>query len=674
MLKYVKTIGVLKMTIYLKAYSFLNRYRKYIPVLIDACIAMLSYATPYAITGIVPIKVEIILNTILIYTIIYVGTFVALKVYKNMWRYTGIVDLYYCIGASALANVIFYFVTKGLGINIYYYVYPFVTIFSSMLSVTARVVFRAILIIGKNRVLSFEDKETNVMIVGAGQATFTMLGEIKANNHNYYKVKCIVDDDVSKIGRRIYSVPVTGNTSTIKDMAKKYDIEKIIISIPSIDKENKMRILNLCTETQCKLKILPEIFSLIDNRSSKDLLGKLRDVEVEDLLGRAPVNLDCQMTKAYIQNKTVLVTGGGGSIGSELCRQIASYSPKNLIILDIYENNAYDIQQELIRTYGDKLNMEVQIATVRDKNKLEQIFSAKNIDIVFHAAAHKHVPLMETNPEEAIKNNIIGTYNTAIIADKYNVEKFVLISTDKAVNPTNVMGATKRICEMIIQAFNQQSNTDFVAVRFGNVLGSNGSVIPLFMEQIKAGGPVTVTHEEITRYFMTIPEAVQLVLRAAKIATGGEIFVLDMGEPVKIKDLAYNLIKLAGLIPDKDIKITYTGLRPGEKLYEELLITDDKGQTKTEIDKIFIEKSTYINEAKLFKTVGSLYTAAAEMDMERELTLIEDLVPTYKRTLNSRAKPEGEKIENEKLESWKIGKEKSLIDQSVSLSSFQTSN
>jgi FlaA1/EpsC-like NDP-sugar epimerase len=278
--------------------------------------------------------------------------------------------------------------------------------------------------------------------------------------------------------------------------------------------------------------------------------------------------------------------------------------------------------------------MEVQIASVRDKNKLEQIFSAKNIDIVFHAAAHKHVPLMENNPEEAIKNNIIGTYNTVYMADKYNADKFVLISTDKAVNPTNIMGATKRICQMIIQAFDRHSSTDFVAVRFGNVLGSNGSVIPLFMDQIKAGGPVTVTHEEITRYFMTIPEAVQLVLRAARIAEGGEIFVLDMGEPVKIKDLAYNLIRLAGLVPDKDIKITYTGLRPGEKLYEELLITEEKGQTKTEIDKIFIEKSIHINEAKLFNAINNLYTAAINMDIKTELKLIEDLVPTYIRTPN----------------------------------------
>lgn len=623
------------MTIYLSAYSLLNKYRRYIPLLIDTCIAMLSYVTPYAISGINPIKIEIIRNTILIYTIIYIGTFIALKTYRNMWRYTGIVDLYHCICASLLANALFYSVTRFLDIKIYYYVYPFATTLSSMLSITARVVFRSILIIGKNKSKSEGDKETNVMIVGAGQATYTMLGEIKANNHNHYNVKCIVDDDISKIGRRIYFAPVVGNTNTIKEMAKKYDIEKIIISIPSIDKENKKRILNLCAETQCKLKILPEIYSLIDNRGQKDLLSKLRDVQVEDLLGREPIVLDCQMTKEYIENKVVLVTGGGGSIGSELCRQIASYSPKNLIVLDIYENNAYSIQQELVRNYGNELNMEVQIASVRDKNKLEQIFSTRNIDIVFHAAAHKHVPLMEHNPEEAIKNNIMGTYNTACMADKYKTDKFVLISTDKAVNPTNVMGATKRICEMIIQVFNQRSKTDFVAVRFGNVLGSNGSVIPLFMDQIRTGGPVTVTHEDITRYFMTIPEAVQLVLRAAKIATGGEIFVLDMGEPVKIKDLAYNLIRLAGLVPDKDIKVTYTGLRPGEKLYEELLITEKSGQTKTEIDKIFIEQPTYVNEVHLLDAISNLQKAALNMDTETELKLIENLVPTYKRTPNN---------------------------------------
>lgn len=625
------------MTIYLWTYSFLNKYRRYIPVLIDTCIAIFSYIMPFAITGIEPIKIEIILNTILIYTLIYIGTFIILKVYENMWRYTGIVDLYHCIVASLVANILFFLLTKVLSIDIFYYVYPFATAFSALLSLTARVVFRAILIIGRNnKNTNSIEKETNVMMVGAGQATLTILEEIKANNHNHCNVKCIVDDDVSKIGRRINSIPVVGDTNSIKEIVKKYDIEKIIISIPSLDKENKKRILNICADTQCKLKILPEIYSLIDNKGKKDLLSKLRDVQVEDLLGREPIELDCQMTRDYIENKVVLVTGGGGSIGSELCRQIASYSPKNLIILDIYENNAYNIQQELIRKYGDNLNLEVQIASVRDKNKLEQIFASKNIDIVFHAAAHKHVPLMENNPEEAIKNNIIGTYNTVYMADKYNADKFVLISTDKAVNPTNVMGATKRICEMVIQAYDKHSKTDFVAVRFGNVLGSNGSVIPLFMEQIKSGGPVTVTHEEITRYFMTIPEAVQLVLQASTIAKGGEIFVLDMGEPVKIKDLAYNLIRLAGLVPDKDIKITYTGLRPGEKLYEELLITEDSGQTKTEIEKIFIEKPTYIDEVQLFDYIRDMQEAAYNMDLEKEIKLIENLVPTYKRTLNNK--------------------------------------
>ncbi|MGB4438856.1 MAG: nucleoside-diphosphate sugar epimerase/dehydratase, partial [Sedimentibacter sp.] len=626
----------IEMTIYLKTYNFLHKYRRHIPLVIDFCIAMVSYITSFAISGLNQIKIDIIKNTVLIYTVIYVGTFIILKVYKNMWRYTGVIDLCFCLISSILANIFFCFFTKALKIDIDVYVYPVAASISSLLSITARLVYRSLLIIGResNKNLSGNDV-TNVMIVGAGQATYIMLNEIKTNNHNKYNVKCIIDDDATKIGRNIERVPIAGNTNTIIEMVKKYDIEVIIISMPSIDKENKKRILTICANTQCKLKFLPEIYSLIDNKNSKDLISKLRDVLVEDLLGREPIEIDCHLTKEYIKNKVVLVTGGGGSIGSELCRQIASYSPKNLIILDIYENNAYDIQQELIRDYGNKLNMEVQIASVRDKGKLEQIFSVKNIDIVFHAAAHKHVPLMENNPEEAIKNNVIGTYNIVFMANKYKVQKFVLISTDKAVNPTNIMGATKRVCEMIVQAFNQHSKTDFVAVRFGNVLGSNGSVIPLFMEQIKIGGPVTVTHEEITRYFMTIPEAVQLVLRASVIANGGEIFVLDMGEPVKIKDLAKDLIKLAGLVPDKDIKIVYTGLRPGEKLYEELLITKDSGQIKTEIDKIFVEKPMKLNESHLIEMIIKLQKAAFEMDEEAELKLIEDLVPTYKITPNN---------------------------------------
>ena len=620
--------------LYNKLYTFLNRYRKYIPVVIDICIAVFSYFMPFTIGGIWPSEIALLEKSIWLYVMIYMLTFVLVKSYKNMWRYTGIVDLYRSLWAAALANMIFFMLSITIKLGIPYYIIPIAATISIAGTVSVRIIYRSILIIGSKDNKKSQANQTNVMIVGAGQATAMMLEEIRTNNPNNYSIKCLIDDDKTKIGRVVKSVPVAGSTGKIKDMAKKYNIQEIIISIPSLDMENKKRILDICANTLCKLKILPEIYSLIANEGYNKLVDKIRDVEVEDLLGRAPICFDCKMTNEYIQNKVVLVTGGGGSIGSELCRQIASYSPKNLIILDIYENNAYNIQQELVRTYGELLNMEIEIASVRDKNKLEKIFASKKIDVVYHAAAHKHVPLMEKNPEEAIKNNVIGTYNTVIMADKYKVGKFVLISTDKAVNPTNIMGATKRICEMIIQAYNIISNTDYVAVRFGNVLGSNGSVIPLFIEQIKAGGPVTVTHEEITRYFMTIPEAVQLVMRASAIAEGGEIFVLDMGEPVKIKDLAYNLIKLSGLVPNKDIKIIYTGLRPGEKLYEELLITDDSKQTKTDIEKIFIEKPLDINVNSLFEDVKKLEKAAFNMDIQIEMDIIEELVPTYRQTPN----------------------------------------
>lgn len=620
--------------LYNKLYTILNRYRKYIPIIIDMCIAVFSYLMPYAIGGLNSSEIITFKNSVHIYVAIYMLTFFLVKSYKNMWRYTGIVDLYRSLWTVILANILFNVFIIAINLDLPSYLFPISVVVSIAGTISVRIVYRAILIIGSKDNNKLHINQTNVMVVGAGQATAMMLEEIRNYNPNNYIVKCIVDDDETKIGRDIKSVPVVGHTRKIAEMVKKYDIQEIIISIPSLDIENKKRILDICADTQCKLKILPEIYSLLTNEGSNNLVGKIRDVEVEDLLGREPINLNCQLTKEYIKDKVVLVTGGGGSIGSELCRQIASYFPKNLIILDIYENNAYNIQQELIRKYGELLNMEVEIASVRDKNKLEKIFASKNIDIVYHAAAHKHVPLMEKNPEEAVKNNIIGTYNTVIMADKYNVSKFVLISTDKAVNPTNVMGATKRICEMIIQAYDLRSNTDYVAVRFGNVLGSNGSVIPLFVEQIKSGGPVTVTHEDITRFFMTIPEAVQLVMRASAIAKGGEIFVLDMGEPVKIKDLAYNLIRLSGLVPNKDIEITYTGLRPGEKLYEELLITEDSGQTKTDIDKIFIEKPLELNASILFENIKRLEKAAFNVDLEMELSIIEELVPTYKRTPN----------------------------------------
>lgn len=620
--------------IYKGLYNILNKYRKLILIFIDTCIAIFSYLMPFVISGIHPVKIEFFREQFWLFTIIYIGTFIAMGVYKNMWRYAGVEDIFQCLKASVVGNILFLLVTILFRIPVRYYVYPVVFPMSSFSTISIRIVYRAIMIIGdkSTKKLSYH---TNIMIVGAGQATVAILNEINRNNPNNYLVKCIVDDDKTKIGRRINSVPVVSSTDDIPMIVKKYKIEEIILSIPSIDKENKKRILDICSTTKCKLKILPEVYSLLT--SGNDVMDKIRDVQVDDLLGREPISLDCELTKQYVYNKTVLVTGGGGSIGSELCRQILSYFPQKLIILDIYENNAYEIQQELIRTYGNGLDIEIEIASVRDKNKINRIFEFKNIDIVFHAAAHKHVPLMEKNPEEAIKNNVIGTYNVVQSAHEYKTDKFVLISTDKAVNPTSIMGATKRITEMIIQAFNNQSETDYVAVRFGNVLGSNGSVIPLFKEQIKSGGPVTITHEEISRYFMTIPEAVQLVLRASSMAKGGEIFVLDMGEPVKIKDLAYNLIRLSGLEPEVDIDIEYTGLRPGEKLYEELLITNNEKQIKTNVDKIFIERPIEFNENELFELIKELENAAHSIDIDRIITLIEKLVPTYKRTTNEKS-------------------------------------
>lgn len=614
-------------------YSFLNKNRKIILILVDMCIAIFSYLLPFVMSGMyseqaIVAKVGFFLAHFWIYTIIFIATFIAMGVYNSMWRYAGIADMVLCLKASAIANILFIIFSFVFKLNVRYYVYFVVFPVSTLLTTAIRIVYRALMIVENRNDKSSEDY-TNVMIIGAGQATVAILNEIKSNNPKNYRIKCIIDDDQSKIGRTIKSISVVGNTNYIIDACRKYSIQEIILSIPSIDKENKKRILDICSKTKCKLKIIPEVYTLLSNDMQTDLLNKIRDVQVEDLLGRESISLDCTMTKTYIKDKVVLVTGGGGSIGSELCRQIASYEPKNLIILDIYENNAYEIQQELLRKYGEFLNFEVQIASVRDLNKLDQIFSSENIDIVFHAAAHKHVPLMENNPEEAIKNNVIGTYNVAQMAYKHKIKKFILISTDKAVNPTNIMGATKRIAEMIIQTFDAQGDTDYVAVRFGNVLGSNGSVIPLFVNQIKTGGPVTLTHEEITRYFMTIPEAVQLVLQAGSMAQGGEIFVLDMGEPVKIKDLAYNLIRLSGLEPNVDIDVICTGLRPGEKLYEELLINKDKGQTKTDIDKIFIEKPVEIDEIELSKSIEKLKVASEQMDLCREIELIEKLVPTY---------------------------------------------
>lgn len=478
--------------------------------------------------------------------------------------------------------------------------------------------------VGKYYISTNVEKKKRVMVVGAGKSGATLIAEMQSSDKTDFVPVCAIDDDPEKIGKSVCGVKVVGSTCEIKKYAKKYSVNEIHVTMPSVDKRRLSKIIARCNDAGCPVKILPGLYQLADGQVS---VSSMREVDIQDLLGRDPITVDINEIIGYIEDKTVLVTGGGGSIGSELCRQIASHNPKRLIILDIYENNAYNIEQELKRKLRN-LDLVTLIASVRDYGKMKDVFAKYRPQIVFHAAAHKHVPLMETSPNEAVKNNVFGTFNVARCADACGVETFVQISTDKAVNPTNVMGATKRICEMIIQAFGRHSKTKFVAVRFGNVLGSNGSVIPLFKQQIKEGGPVTVTHKDIIRYFMTIPEAVSLVLQAGAYAKGGQIFVLDMGEPVRIYDLAYNLIKLSGFKPDVDIKIECTGLRPGEKLYEERLM-DEEGMQKTPNGLINIAQPLKFDEPSFWNHLNELYEAAyAETDEMKRL--VRNIVPTYK--------------------------------------------
>ncbi len=462
------------------------------------------------------------------------------------------------------------------------------------------------------------------MIVGAGDAGITLLREMENSDKLDFSVKCLVDDDVSKIGTYVYGVRVAGNRDKIPELVQKYGIKEIYIAMPSCEGHVVDEITAICKQTGCRVKSLPGIYQFVSGEVTQ---RAYKEISIEDLLARKAVKVDLDKIMAYVSDKVVMVTGGGGSIGSELCRQIAAHAPHRLIIVDIYENNAYDIQQELLAKYP-MLDLKVLIASVRDEKRMEKIFETYHPQIVYHAAAHKHVPLMEESPNEAIKNNVFGTFKTAKLADKYGVKKFVLISTDKAVNPTNVMGATKRICEMIVQSFDKKSQTEFVAVRFGNVLGSNGSVIPLFKKQIAAGGPVLVTHPDIIRYFMTIPEAVALVIQAGAYAHGGEIFVLDMGKPVKILDLAENIIRLSGYVPYKDIDIKFTGLRPGEKLYEEMLM-EEEGLQETENKLIHIGKPIEMDEDKFFEQLGELKRILEDEPTNARL-LISKIVPTYK--------------------------------------------
>lgn len=565
--------------------------------------------------------------------IIYVSN-VCFKLYSSLWKYASVEETLSIVYSVSISNIIFivysYFVTYKMFENTYYR-FPFtVHIIFWILSVVFLGGVRFLYRILENNSQNKKSKKTEkrVLIIGAGDAASIIIREIKRHNDLNYNVVGLVDDNSSKWGKQINGIKVLGGRGEIIQVCLDKKVEEIIWAIPSADSYTKREIIGICKATKCKVTTLPGLYEIMEGTVN---ISKLRDINIEDLLGREEVSLNDENIKKYVKEQIVLVTGGGGSIGSEICRQISKYDPKLLVILDIYENNVYDLQNELNREHPD-LNKAVVIASVRDLHRLKFLFEKYKPDVVFHAAAHKHVPLMEANPAEAIKNNILGTYNVLKCADEFNVKKFVQISTDKAVNPTNIMGATKRFCEIMVQAFDRASKTEYVAVRFGNVLGSNGSVIPLFKKQIASGGPVTVTHPEINRFFMTIPEAAQLVIQAGGMAKGGEIFVLDMGEPVKIVDLARDLITLSGYKPDVEIKIEYTGLRPGEKLYEELLM-DEVALTSTDHNKIFVEKPMESSMKFVEKSIEEFRGIISE-DKEMIFKLMQEKVTTYIRKKN----------------------------------------
>lgn len=609
--------------------SRLRDWRLMILLIVDAILVNLSYIAAFYFKFINEIPETHIRNYIsssFFITIIYILSLFIFKLYKSLWTHAGIDEFLLCTGGCITGSVLsmLYGITISPGIP------QNVSILGGILSFILIVGFRISFRVYRRSAFWFNkhNKENykKVIIIGAGSAGTITINEMKKHPEMQYMPVGLIDDNKYKIGKTISGIKILGDRTKIKEIVKGKKVEEIIIAIPSLKEESKAELVKICKETGCKTKILPGIYDLINGNVT---LHQIRDVNAEDLLCREPIILDYEEIWHYLEGKTILVTGGGGSIGSELCRQISRFNPKALLVLDIYENGAYDLYNELNLKFS-KLNIKVLIASVTDRKILEKIFYEYKPEVVFHAAAHKHVPLMEDNPAQAIKNNVFGTLNVVECADKYCVKKFVMISTDKAVNPTNIMGASKRICEMIIQGMEKQSETEFVAVRFGNVLGSSGSVVPLFKRQIACGGPVTVTSEHITRYFMTIPEAAQLVLQASALAHGGEIFVLDMGNPVKIYDLACDLIKLSGLAPHKDIEVRITGLRPGEKLYEELLMAEE-GLNKTKHKKIFIGKpiSTDLNVLK--RSFDELKFIIEVGNREELIRKIKEIVPTYRR-------------------------------------------
>lgn len=609
--------------------SLKNKSRVFMLVLIDIVLINLAYLTAFYFRferGIPKAYIETYKSSIIFIIGIYLISFYFFKIYQSLWRYASLDEFLLSIGGCVAPVAVILTYNAIFEKHIPYSI----IIMSNLLTMFFVVGFRLSFRIFRRIVLILNRKNNKdlkrVMVIGAGAAGNMIIREMKKTLNQKYNPVALIDDDKSKIGTSISGVKVLGNRDSIVNIVGKKAIDEIIIAIPSLQGNEKKAIIDICKATGCKIKMIPDIHKLIDGNVS---LSNIKDVDVEDLLGRDPIKLDNQGIADYIENKTILVTGGGGSIGSELCRQIVKYNPKELLVLDVYENNAYDLQNELKYDYPN-LNLKVIIASVRDRKRLEKIFREYRPAVVFHAAAHKHVPLMEANPSEAIKNNTFGTLNVAEFADKYKTERFVLISTDKAVNPTNIMGASKRMCEMVIQAMDKRSKTEFVAVRFGNVLGSNGSVIPLFKKQIASGGPLTLTHKDITRFFMTIPEASQLVLQAGAYAQGGEIFVLDMGKPVKIYDLACDLIRLSGLEPHVDVKIKVTGLRPGEKLYEELLMAEE-GLGSTKHEKIFVGRPMSIDVNQLKASFDRMKFILENGSCQELIREVEKLVVTYKR-------------------------------------------
>jgi len=608
--------------------NFFSRHRRLLLVLLDVAVVLSAYLGTWALISGRESLTEyrsLLFSSCVLFVLCFVTVYELMGLYDSLWNYAELYEFFRCALASVVAIgaflVITLFIYRERRVPISVYIMS--SLFSASLTLYTRLTYRMI----RNTTVRKGDEKRRVMLIGAGNAASTLMHELFRDPDNNYNVICAVDDDPNKQGRTMMGVKIMGTTNDIPALVTQCEIDTLLLAIPSADEVEKQRILKICSQTTCNMRTLPDICKLISD--GKELLERVRDVKMEDLLGREEIDL--QTTHEHLQGKVVMVTGGGGSIGSVICNQVAASKPKKLILVEMYENSAYDVQQKLIMEYGSNLDLDVRICSIRDSRKMDSLINECRPEIIFHAAAHKHVPLMETSPEEAVKNNVCGTWNLARSADKYGVESFVLISTDKAVNPTSIMGATKRICEMIIQAMSKTSKSRFVAVRFGNVLGSNGSVIPLFKEQITKGGPVTVTHPDITRYFMTIDEAVSLVITAQKMAKGGEIFVLDMGEQVKILDLAENLIRLAGFLPYKDIPIVFTGLRPGEKLYEELLLSEE-GVTETENKKIFIGNLKDVDKEELFEQIAELKALAFSNDRQKTVDKIISMVPTFRFT------------------------------------------